>query len=120
MKNTTYHITVVDRDGGEKVEMDANAVLIGASTPNNSNRGLYYVSNTCANADEEVLNMIQGVFYALNEKMRTVDTLTAAYLMALVHEAAAGEGFDVNPLDDDGDGYGYDDDDESEHDGGAE
>ena len=117
MKQATYHITVVDRDGGEKVEMVTNAVLIGASTPNNSNRGLYFVSGTCKNAEEEVLNMVQGVFYALNEKMRTVDQLTAAYLMSLVHAAAEGEGFDVNPLYDDEDYYEEDD---YEQDGGAE
>lgn len=114
MKKATYHITVVDRDSGEKVEMDTNAVLLGTSTPNNSNRGLYFVSSTCENAEEEVLNMIQGVFYALNEKMRTVDALTAGYLMALIHDAAAGEGFDVNPMEDD-DNSGDD-----EQDGGAE
>lgn len=114
MKNATYHITVEDRDGGGIYVIDTNAVLLGASTPNNSNKGLYFVSSTCANAEEEALNMIQGVFYALNEKMRTVDPLTASYLMALIHDAAAGEGFDVNPMEDDGDS------DDDEQDGGAE
>lgn len=49
--------------------------------------------------------MIQGAFYSLNERMRTVDSTTAAYLMSLIHAAAADEGFDVNPMESDA---GYD------------